>query len=295
MTKNLKGTLTVLTAGSLWGTMSLFINYLSKTGLQIMQTVFLRMLITAVLMLITLVIYKPSLLKIRLKDIWCFFGNGILSLLTFSFCYFNAIQITGAATAAVLLYTAPVIVMILSIFLFKEKLTFSKSIACILAVTGCVFSSGLIGSGEVISAKGLLFGLGAGFCYALYSIFTRFAINKGYNTLTVIFYSFTIGLIGTLFLIDIPSAVTVVVSSGKTLAIVIIMGLATSILPYLLYTYGLSQIESSKASIIASVEPVVATIIGYFVLKQNLTVFSVIGIVLVLSSLFILSIKTKSK
>ena len=295
MQKTFKGIITVLLAGSFWGTMCIFVDYLGGLGIQTMQTVFLRMLFTALFMLVVLLIYKPKLLKIKLKDLWVFLGNGLLSLLMFSFCYFNTISISGAATAAVLLYTAPIIVMVFSLFLFKEKITIQKIMACVLAVIGCAFVSGFIGSGANIPLKALLFGLGSGLGYALYSIFTRIAINKGYHALTVIFYSFSIGFIASVPLTDISAGIEVFKAHPTAILVAIVMGIITSVLPYLLYTYGLTCIESSRASIIASIEPVVAAIIGYFVLKQELNVFSIIGIVFVLSSLVILNLKFRKQ
>ena len=75
----------------------------------------------------------------------------------------------------------------------------------------------------------------------------------------------------------------------------LLMGFITSVMPYLFYTYGLTLIESSKASIIAAIEPVVATLIGFFVLKQDLSVYSIIGIVFVLLSLVTLNVNLKKK
>ena len=209
MKSSVKGIIAVLLAGSFWGSMCLFVNYFNKIGIHTMQTVLIRMVLTSLFMFLALLIFKPALLKIKLKDLWCFICNGLLSLLMFSFCYFSTIDIAGAAPAAVLLYTAPIIVTVFSVFFFKERLSIKKIIACALAVLGCVFVSGFIGNGGSIPPKALMFGLLSGLGYALYSIFTRIAINKGYNALTVIFYSFIIGLIGSIPLTDVKGGIEV--------------------------------------------------------------------------------------
>ena len=294
MSKSLKGSLFALFAGIFWGVMSVFVNGFEKVGIKTMSLVFIRVLLTAVFMLVFLAVTKPDLLKIKLKDIWCFIGNGILSLLAFSFCYFKSISTSSAAVAAVLLYTAPVTVTLLSVVLFKEKLTLSKVIACITALCGCVLTSGIIGSSS-FSKEGVIYGLLAGFCYALYSIFTRFAINRGYHPLTIITYSFIIALIGSLPFADIKKTAITVASEPKTILFALVMGFVSSIIPYLFYTSSLKLIEPGRASIIASIELVVAALTGFFVFGQNPGVIGIIGILLVITAILILNVKTKKK
>ena len=273
--------------------MSLFVNYFNNAGIRTVSMVFVRRLITSLFMVLCLAIFNPRLLKIKMRDLWCFLGNGLLSLLTFSFCYFKAIEKSSAATAAVLLYTAPVIVMIFSVFFFKEKVTASKIIACAAAVCGCVLTSGIIGGGK-FSTRGLIYGLCAGFCYALYSIFTRFAMNKGYHPLTVIAYSFSAALLGCLPFTDIPGTFSKVTANLTIASITVLMGFVSSVIPYFMYTTSLKYIESSKASIIASVELAVAALTGYFAFGQNPGIAGTIGIVLVFSAVIILNIKPKN-
>lgn len=96
----------------------------------------------------------------------------------FTYCYFRTMQTTSLSVAAVLLYTAPIMVTIMSVPLFKEKLTASKVAACVLAFTGCIFVTGLLGNAQAVSASGILTGLLSGFGYALYSIFGRFCAES---------------------------------------------------------------------------------------------------------------------
>ena len=107
----------ILLAGILWGSMGLFVRTLNGQGLASMGIVSLRAIVTAVSMLIFLLIFDRRYLQIKIRDIWCFFGTGILSIIFFNYCYFSAITLTSMSVAAVLLYTAPAIVMVLSYFL----------------------------------------------------------------------------------------------------------------------------------------------------------------------------------
>ena len=112
----------IIIAAVLWGMISIFNRILTGCGFGQIEIVFIRS-VTALIGTFIYVYFKDkSLLKIKLKDIWCFVGSGVLSLLFFNICYFNAMQ-ENISAAAVLLYTAPAFVVIMSAFLFKEKLT----------------------------------------------------------------------------------------------------------------------------------------------------------------------------
>ena len=106
-----KYTASVITAGCLWGLMGLFTRTLATYGVDSTGAIVLRCGIAALLFAVTLLVRDSKQFRIRLKDIWCFIGTGICSLLFFTYCYFQAITIMDLSTAAVLLYTAPSIVM----------------------------------------------------------------------------------------------------------------------------------------------------------------------------------------
>lgn len=190
-----KYTASVITAGCLWGLMGLFTRTLATYGVDSTGAIVLRCGIAALLFAVTLFVRDPKQFRIRLKDIWCFIYAGICSLLFFTYCYFQAITIMDLSTAAVLLYTAPSIVMILSLILFHERITVQKLIALVLAFAGCCLVS-LVGGEHKLSTVGILYGLGAGFGYALYSIFARYALDRGYSSNTINFYSCLLTTIG---------------------------------------------------------------------------------------------------
>ena len=277
----------ILLAGMLWGSMGLFVRTLNGRGLASMGIVSLRAIVTAVSMLIYLLIFDRRCLRIKLRDIWCFFGTGILSIIFFNYCYFSAITLTSMSVAAVLLYTAPAIVMVLSYFLFRESFTVRKVMALILTFAGCVLVTGVIGETARVSAAGILTGLGAGLGYALYSIFSRYALERGYHSLTITFYTFLIAAIASLFMTDPVKVISAEASSPGRLLFSIAFGVLCTVVPYLTYTLGLTQVENSRASIIASVEPVTATVLGAILFHEQLTFSGVLGMAMVIAALVI--------
>ncbi len=285
----------ILLAGILWGCIGLFVRRLNVLGISSMQIVALRALSAAVGMFGFLLVYDRKLLKIRWKDLWCFLGTGLCSILFFNFCYFKAVTLTTMSVASVLLYTAPAFVMVLSFLFFKEKVTVRKICALVMTVVGCALVTGLlsIGAGglsigispESITLSGLLYGLGAGIGYALYSIFSRFAMQKGYHPFTITFYTFAIAFVGCLFFTDIRPVGKLLVSSPGNFFFCILFGLLATVIPYITYTIGLTYVENGIASILASIEPVTATLLGVILYHESMTLGNLAGLIIVLGAL----------
>lgn len=284
--------LMIAAAAVLWGMIGLYSSFLSGRGYTNMQIIFLRSALTTVFMGIFLLTKDRKLFKIDIKDVWIFIGMGFLSFCMFNFFYFNAIKLNNSLSmACILMYTAPIFVMILSSVLFKEKITLQKNISLFLTIIGCVLVSG----GNVsMTPLGLLAGLATGFGYSLYSIFGTYAVKK-YSTYTSTFYAFLFSTIGSLFMCNPIDAVRITAESGVNTALFLSFAVINTALPYMLYTKGLEKIEASKAIIICCVEPVVATVLGVLVLKQSVGFISALGMLFVFAAIAILNIKFEHK
>lgn len=160
---------------------------------------------------------------------------------------------------------------------------------------GCVLVTGIVAGDGKITVSGVLFGLGSGFGYALYSIFSRFAIERGYSTFTITFYTFLIATLSSLFFTNPMKVFSVAVGSGKNILFSLVLGIAGTVIPYLAYTKGLKNMENGKASIIASIEPVTASILGLFIYHENLSISAWIGAAMVLGALVICNVRIHSK
>ena len=286
----------VLLAGILWGCIGIFVRRYNELGLSPLQIAALRITLAAVMFAVFVLIYKPKLYRIKLKDIWCFLGTGIVSVGFFTYCYFTSMELSSLSVAAVLLYTAPVFVMLFSLILFKEKLTLMKGISVVLAVLGCAMTTGVIGGQLNVSLAGFLFGLGSGVCYALYSIFSRFALDRGYEPFTITLYTFFFASISTLAVIDPRPVVKAVTVDVGSVLFALLFALESCVLPYVFYTLGLKRISSSTASIVATVEPVVATVVGAVIFSEPLGIpFGYLGIAFVLLSVVLININTNKR
>ncbi len=288
--------LLVLVAGTLWGIIGYFVRSLQSQGLSSLQIVAIRMTISAVLFSIFALVFNRKLFVIRLRDLWCFLGTGVLSVATFSFCYFKAIDYSSLSQASILLYTAPIFVMIFSVLLFREKITVIKVVSLILAFLGCMFVTGIFTSDASLNFIAIIYGLLSGVCYALYSIFSRYALDRGYSPLCITLYTFIFSSVAVLLIVDPKPVITVMTKSVDSMMFCLLFAILSCVLPYLTYTFSLKYVRPSTASIVASIEPVVATITGAVIFDEAVEFpFGYIGIALVLISIVLINTSQNKK
>lgn len=286
--KKILPVLLISSSAALWGIIAIFVRKLSELGFTPMEIVTLRVVIAAVLLGILGISKYSSQMKIKWKDSRLFVGTGICSIVLFNWCYFSAINQMSLSIAVILLYTAPVFVTALSFLFLKEKMDRVKIISVAGTVIGCILVVGFnLNAATNISFLGILTGLGAGFGYALYTIFGKFALKK-YQPFTVTFYTFVVASLALLPITGIWNKGYVLLSE-EVLFYGIGLGLFPTVLAYLFYTKGLEKVDSSKAAIIATVEPVVATILSVYLYQEGFGLTQGIGTILILLSVLLIN------
>ena len=279
----------VFLSGCFWGITGIFVRILGEYGFNSVQVACMRSISAPLILAIFSLIKNRSFPKLKLRDIPVFIGSGIISVFLTGMFYFAAIERASVSVACILMYTAPIFVIFFSFFIFKEKIGAKKSVATLIAFLGCVLVSGFFGSEQKISTAALLFGIGSGISYALYSIFSKIAINKGYSSFDITFFSFVAAGIMSLFFCDFNSLVSAASQHKELLDYYPLTGLVASVVPYLLYTLGLSGLESGTAAVISCSEPMVACLVSVFILSEPITGFGLLGIALIMISVVILS------
>jgi len=267
----------ILIGASLWGTISLYVKKLYEIGFTPMEVVTLRVFFTSIILLPYLLIASHQSLKLhKLRHISYFIGTGIFSIIFFNFSLFKTIDLATIPIATALLYTAPAFVIIISYFLFREKFTTYKVFALLLTLVGTAFVVGLIPLDiDNIPFITIFFGLCSGLGYALYSIFSKFALRT-YTSLTITAYTFFVATIALLPFFPYKEKL-VLLTDPIALLFAFGFGLLPTTLAYLIYTAGLHRTEASKAAIISTIEPVVATLIGIFVFFEPFSFIQSIG------------------
>ncbi|MBR1493930.1 MAG: EamA family transporter [Acidaminococcaceae bacterium] len=279
--------LSVLGAGILWGLIGLFVHILAGKGFDPLQITTLR--VTAAMILTALIVGRRDVRQfaIRPRDSWMFFGNGVVGLVFFNYCYFNAIAGGSLAIAALLLYTAPAFVMLMSVALFHEKLTKEKAVALIMTFIGCGCITGAFAGNLFVSRQTLLYGLASGFGYALYSIFGKPATQK-YSPVTVSLWCFIFAASFTLPFSGLTDKLNLF-ADWQVWGGILGISLISCVLPNVLYMNGLQKLEAGHAAILATVEPVVAAIVSFLFLGEAFSLQKLLGIVLILAAVPVLS------
>ena len=274
------GAFCVAIAGILWGIIGLFVRALGDAHLTSMDIVGARAIVAAGLLFVLLALFDRKSLHLRLRDVWCFLGTGIGSIVFFNYCYFTAVQMMSLTSAAVLLYTAPAFVMVLTRVFFGEAFTRRKLCSLVLTFFGCVLVTGVLGSETPLSVAGILFGLGSGLGYGLYTIFGKFAMERGYSAQGITFYTFLVAAIAA----SAMNGMGAILAAAQTPALPYMLGLGalSTVLPFLLYTLGLRTLSGSRASILASIEPVTAAILGIAAYGETMQPMTLAGVILVL-------------
>ena len=285
----------VLGASMLWASMGIVTRYVAAVGFNTRQTAAIRICSAAVVLVLFLAVTDREKLKIHKEDFKWFLGIGLGSIFVNNLAYATVVQRASLSVAVVLLYTAPFFVMVMSVIFFKEKLTIRKIMALLLSFLGCTLVVGLsganVGDHAVVT---LLIGMCAGFGYSLYSIFGKVLVGK-YASLTVTAYSFVIAAAATLLIAGPVSTFQIAAAHPANMPFTVIGSVITLAMPYVLYSYALAHMESSRASILASFEVVAASLFGVILYHEKLDLFNIAGICCVVAALVILQVRQEKK
>ncbi len=278
----------IVLAGLLWGTSGIFVNILAPYGFSSLQMTFLRVMVSFISIFIYILFFHKSVFKTNIKELLLFACGGVCLFAT-SACYYASMQLTSIATAVILMYTAPIFVMVFSVMFFDEKFTRLKAAALVCMIIGCALVSGVVG-GLKINIPGVMLGLLSGVSYSAYNIFTKLQMRRKSHPLKATLYCFLFATI-VAFIISEPFGIVEYIPKNPAviLPLGIGIGICTCVLPYLLYTIALKNLPVGTAAALGILEPMSATVFGVLIFKEPLTFFSIVGIVLILGAVYMLS------
>ncbi len=285
-----KGYVMVFAAGLIWGTIGLFSTLLSGYGMAPPAVAFLRMFCALIFLVPFMLITRgASAFVINRRGLIYSVLLGIFAQGLFNTAYTEAINESGMAAAAVLLYTSPIFASLLSRIFFKERISLLKAAALCINVTGCALAvTGGSFNPESISVIGLAAGIAAGFLYSLLTILGK-AASEECDSLTVLFYGL---LAASVFLALISKPWIVIPQCADTRMILYALGygLIPTCAPLIIYMKGLSKgLEASRVPVIASVETVAAAVTGMIAFHQIIGPVKIAGIIIVMFSIFLMN------
>lgn len=286
MKKGVNSYVFIAMAGILWSTLGLFGNMLMERGLSSEQVAFTRLFIGFIVLSLYSLIRRPEVLKINLKCLLYCGAIGIICQGLFNKCYFKAVEVTGVSIAAVLLYTSPLFLAVFSKIVYKEKMTRAKIISLILCCIGAIMAvTGGVLDLEGINTYGIIMGIMAAITYALMPIISKNAL-KEFSSETILIYGF---LFGAIFMIPSAKPVEMIgfVTDMNVLPYMILLGVFPAAMAYIFYAEGIARgCELSIVGVVASVELIAASIIGWTVVGEVFTIGKAIGVAIMFVSAF---------
>jgi drug/metabolite transporter (DMT)-like permease len=228
-------------------------------------------------------------LYVPVADFRRMFVLGILGVAASNYLYYLAIQRTNVATAIILQYTAPILVLVYTVARGLQKATIQRVVAVALAVTGIALLIGIFGSGGLrLDAIGVLAALGAAFSFAFYNVGGH-SILARHDRWTVLLY---VILSASLFWIVVnpPWKVVAAHYSGSQWLFLLMFSLISVLAPFSLYFAGLQYLEPTRAIVVSCLEPVFSIVIAAVTLGEVMKPLQTVGIVLVLVAIVVVQL-----
>ena len=277
----LKGYTFILTAACCWGFIGIFSSIAFAQGMGPMEVAFWRAGI-AWLFFAGQAFFRGETRMVR-KDFPLLILFGLLGISLFYIAYQYAVKTGGAAFASVLLYTAPAWVVLSSFFLYRERLSPAKVLAVVLVIGGVALISQSGGNPSAQHSLGMIAivsGLTSGFCYSLYYTIGKYFSSR-YSSANLFLYVLPIGMIGILPFVEFSEK-----SVTAWVALIGVAFISTFIANYCYYQ-GIKYLEAGRASIVATIEPVVAAVAAYLFFGEYFTLLGYLGAAMIILAVLI--------
>ena len=282
-----RAALFVALSAASFGFLGVPVRFLHDNGFAPLDITAVRLFVTTIALVIVALVVDRGLFK---RDLLFFILFGFFKLMS-DVTLFRAQVTIDLSLSTLLQMTAPYYVLVISLFLFRERITLMKILAMLVAFTGCIFVTGVITGGmHSLDFVGVASALISGLFFGLYTIGCKLGSDKGYKPVTTMMYTF---LFASLMTIPFANDVKVVESFVDVHLIlgVLSLGILMTLIPFFVSTWGVQKLEASKVSLISVMEVITACIVGYFLFDEEMTVLNIIGMSLVVASIVIMDLK----
>ena len=285
-----RAALFVALSAASFGFLGVPVRFLHDNGFAPLDITAVRLFVTTIALVIVALVVDRGLFKVRKRDLLFFILFGFFKLMS-DVTLFRAQVTIDLSLSTLLQMTAPYYVLVISLFLFRERITLMKILAMLVAFIGGIFVTGVItGSMHSLDFVGVASALISGLFFGLYTIGCKLGSDKGYKPVTTMMYTF---LFASLMTIPFANDVKVVESFVDVHLIlgVLSLGILMTLIPFFVSTWGVQKLEASKVSLISVMEVITACIVGYFLFDEEMTVLNIIGMSLVVASIVIMDLK----
>ena len=286
--------LAVVTGATLFGFLGVPNRYFqTDLGLNSMDVTVIRFTSASISLLIILGIFARDQLKIGWRNVPYLVLTGIFKLLCDMFLFFSQ-QTISLSLSSLLQMTAPYYVMLVSFFIFGEKLTIRKISCMILGSFGCVLVTGVLFGRVDANVDGILAAMASGLLYGLFVVGNKMNMDKGVSPAATLFYALLLADLLALPLINVDSVVDSV-SSLEGIAMAVALGLFLSVIPFYLYNWSLNYLEPTVSSTVAVLETASSSVVGFFLYDETLGPEKILGMAFVMLSIVLLNISFSKK
>ncbi|HEX9829401.1 MAG TPA: EamA family transporter [Bacteroidota bacterium] len=287
----LRGYLLVFTATVFWGGSASLAKFLFTTHYDPLIIVQTRLSLSFLLYVLYFAVKDRSVFRVQPRDLKDFFFLGVFGLAATNFAYYYTVKEATIATAIVVQYTAPALIMVYAVFISKEEtLNGMKVIALVLSLIGCFLTAS---GGDISSIQlrgwSLVSGIASSVCFAYFVVGSKHILRR-YSVWTMLLYAFGFG---TLFwlVVNPPWEIAAQGYGANDWGIFLVFAVSSILIPHTLFMLSLNILDASRASIAGTLEPVVAIFIAFIALGEVLNTVQILGAAGVLSAVLLLQLR----
>ncbi len=273
----------ILLAASLWASLGTLAKFLFREAVTPLALVTARLTFAALLVGLWLAWRNPAGLRVAPRDLRILVPLGAIGMGVMNLFYFRTIALTNVATAFLLQYLAPFLVLAGSALVLREPIAPRTYGALALCLTGlyCV-ATNLDPRALAVNWPGLSSGLASAALFALFTVLAKQALRT-YAPWTVLLYTFGFGAVACWTALP-PWRLAGLGWDAATWAGLGAVVVVATVLPFGLYFWGMRRLEPTRAVLTNSLEAVMAAAIAWVVIGEALGVWQVIGGTLVLGA-----------
>ena len=277
------GALAVAAAASTWGTLGIFAKLLYAQGVSFEALVAVRASIGWLAVVgFVLATRGARALRVERRELGFLLPLGLVGIGAFYLLYFYTLRESTVGTAAILLYSAPAFVVVLAWLFLREPLNAAKVLGLLLTIAGISLVVGAYDPANLeVSPEILLTGLLSGLTYGLYAVLGR-PVSGRLSPPVILSYALAFGS-ALLVVAALPTLDSLVGLPPSPYLILLMLSVVHTTLAFALYTFGIGRLGAGRAAIVATVEPVVAGLLGITLLGEGLTAPKALGAALVIS------------
>jgi len=274
-----------------WGTMAAVAKLLFRDqGVDPLALVVIRTYLATLTLFACLGAVAPGHLRVDTRTLRAAAIVGVGGLLTNNFLYFEAIYLTSVATALLLQYQAPVLLALYALLVERRAPSPRLALSIVLTVAGCALVVRVYDPAALrLNFLGVLAGVGTAFAFAFYILTSRAAL-RFVRPWTLVAYGYLAASVVWLPLVP-PWRMVAAGFPRQTWGAFLAIATLGTVVPFGLFINGLKHLPPTQASILAMLEPVVATLAAYLILGEALLPLQALGGVLVLSGVILVEAK----